>query len=365
MSDDPHYIAAVNLPTRERIEVGALGEYTFPAGDYAYVGRAKRGFDARLARHRRLDDKTIRWHFDYLRAAGRWIEARTPHAESECTLADRLADRAGAERFVDGFGASDCRCGGHLVRFEGEAQLPGELWRGDGVEGRFLERPNRFVVHVELDDGREVRAYLPNTSRLTELLEPGRTMLLEPADDESRSTDYTVRRIDDGRWVSVEATGAETVVEQEMANTGRLPGLGPVEEWRSQVTHHEHRFDFLLTRPDGSETWLEVKSLSRCFDGDAILSGTPSRRGVDHLDTLGEMAEAGLETALVFVLQRPDPERLLLGEGPDGADVDADWLSAVRRARRRDVDILAHRCRITPTNAWIEGRIPVVDDRNG
>ena len=214
----PHYAVAMHLPTAQSIEVGALGTFDFPAGDYVYVGRTKSGFDARLARHRRTSDKTIRWHIDYLRDRADWIEARTPNTDGECALADRIAELPGAERFIDGFGASDCGCHGHLIHFEDRAaDLPGPLWRADGQRAEFLRRPNRFVVQARLADGDAVRAYLPNTARLTELLEEGRPMLLEPADDPSRSTDYTVRRIWDGTWVALEATRAETLVEKWLA----------------------------------------------------------------------------------------------------------------------------------------------------
>ena len=37
---------------------------------------------------------------------------------------------------------------------------------------QFIERPNRFVVHAELD-GAQVRAYLANPGRLSELLFKG------------------------------------------------------------------------------------------------------------------------------------------------------------------------------------------------
>lgn len=362
MPQGPHYAIRLNLPTETDIDVGALGAFSFPPGDYVYIGRAKSGFDARLSRHRRTDDKTIRWHVDYLRDRARWVEARTPDTDSECALADRIASLPGAERFIDGFGASDCRCKGHLVRLsDPTTDLPGPLWSGDGVRAHFVERPNRFIVRADLTTGETVRAYLPNTSRLTELLEGEPEMLLEPNDDATRSTDYTVRRIWDGVWVSVEATVAEQMVEQWLERHRGLPEIGAVDTWSRQETHDDHRFDFLLQYNNSDDLWLEVKSLSRCFDGDAILSGTPSRRAVAHLESLGDLAESGTRAALAFVLQRPDPRRLLIGEGPDSAEVNQDWIASVRRARDRGVTVLAFRCRVTPTNAWLAEPIPVLD----
>lgn len=39
-------------------------------------------------------------------------------------------------------------------------------------EGRFIDRPNRFIAHVELD-GREETVHVKNTGRCRELLIPG------------------------------------------------------------------------------------------------------------------------------------------------------------------------------------------------
>lgn len=229
------------------------------------------------------------------------------------------------------------------------------------LRGAFVERPNRFVLRARLDDGEVVDAYLPNTSRLTELLEPGREILLEPVDDPDRKTDYTVRRFWDGTWVSVEATAAESLLEGRLAETGRLPGIGEIDDWSSQVEHRGHRFDYLLRRPGDGEIWLEVKSLSRCFGSDAVLSGTPSRRGVAHLEALADMAEEGLSAALAFVVQRDDAERLVVGQPAIEGEVDEDWIDAVRGARRRGVTILAYGCDITTEGGRLARRLPVLD----
>lgn len=99
------------------IEVGALGEHRFPAGWYAYTGSAlgSGGF-ARVDRHYDLaaaGRTTHHWHVDYLlgdpdtEIRG---DVRTPDADVECAIARALPDGP-----VEGFGASDCDCAGHLA----------------------------------------------------------------------------------------------------------------------------------------------------------------------------------------------------------------------------------------------------------
>jgi Uri superfamily endonuclease len=97
--------------------VGALGRIRLERGWYAYVGSAVRAREARVARHLALE-KPLRWHADYLFAAfpagHAWL---VDGAAGECELAAALAALPGAERRPFRFGAGDCRCAGHLVRF--------------------------------------------------------------------------------------------------------------------------------------------------------------------------------------------------------------------------------------------------------
>jgi len=107
------YIAVFELPKATRITVGRLGRFEFPAGLWFYVGSAQRNLSARLDRHAR-HDKPLRWHIDYLSVRARMLGAIVIAAgkDRECRIAAALARRL--ERPVPGFGACDCRCGGHL-----------------------------------------------------------------------------------------------------------------------------------------------------------------------------------------------------------------------------------------------------------
>ena len=59
------YLAILHLPKTQSITIGRFGRFTFSAGDYLYVGSARRNLLARFARHSRRR-KTRRWHIDYL-----------------------------------------------------------------------------------------------------------------------------------------------------------------------------------------------------------------------------------------------------------------------------------------------------------
>ena len=139
------YVVAAWLPRRATITVGALGPVRLERGWQAYVGSARRGRDARVARHCRAA-KPQRWHADYLFTP--WPARRAwllDTALDECALAERLraalaatGEATGHDRLdppasavgdpsvssaadralgpAAGFGSSDCGCRGHLVR---------------------------------------------------------------------------------------------------------------------------------------------------------------------------------------------------------------------------------------------------------
>lgn len=225
-------------------------------------------------------------------------------------------------------------------------------------EARFVARDNRFVVRARRADGEVVRAHLPNTARLTDLLVPGARLLLRPAHAPHRTTRWSVARVWDGTWVALAAGVASDLVAHHLDTGGRVGDWPVATAVRREVTRDGHRFDLEVDLPDGRVGVVEVKSLSRARGGVAPLSGTPSTRGVAHLATLGRLAADGVPCTVVFVVQRADAEVLDLG-----AEADTAWVDAVRGARDAGVSIVAHRCEVGPDDLRLGARIPVQDHR--
>ena len=57
------------------------------------------------------------------------------------------------------------------------------------TEGRFIERPNRFIAHVEIN-GQVETVHVKNTGRCRELLVPGTQVFLEKSSNPARKTAY-------------------------------------------------------------------------------------------------------------------------------------------------------------------------------
>jgi Uri superfamily endonuclease len=115
----------------QKLQVGRLGKFSFPGGDYVYAGSAlgPGGLKARISRHLRGDGHH-HWHVDWLREAaeviGCWYQ--NTRTRLECHWSQVLAREPGARIIVPGFGASDCRlksgkCSTHLFLFEAEISI--------------------------------------------------------------------------------------------------------------------------------------------------------------------------------------------------------------------------------------------------
>ncbi len=112
------YLLFLKLPKMTNIPVGKLGQFSFPPGQYIYVGRAKKNLKNRLERHQR-ENKTLRWHIDYLLQYAKLETIITYDGNDECGLARHLSCQQGITTPVYKFGSSDCSCESHLFHWNG------------------------------------------------------------------------------------------------------------------------------------------------------------------------------------------------------------------------------------------------------
>ncbi len=118
------YLLILALRRGRVIKAGKLPENYFKSGCYLYVGRAKNSLRKRIERHLRKRKKRF-WHIDYLLAKAElrevWVKAGL---FDECGMARRLRRYLKSSTLSPKkFGASDCRCPGHLVYVPDEGEL--------------------------------------------------------------------------------------------------------------------------------------------------------------------------------------------------------------------------------------------------
>ena len=116
------YCLCIRVQEDISVEVGALGNITFPKGEYVYVGSALNSLEPRIKRHMLTstgDHAVTHWHIDYLLREPAVTIQETYVIETgdklECSIAEKVAEKG---QPVRGFGCSDCRCVSHLYRVE-------------------------------------------------------------------------------------------------------------------------------------------------------------------------------------------------------------------------------------------------------
>ncbi len=218
------------------------------------------------------------------------------------------------------------------------------------VEGRFINRPNRFVAEVEIG-GKKVTAHVKNTGRCRELLVEGATVYLEDFTENmgTRKLPYSLigvkKECADGRilMINIDSQAPNKVVAEALRD-GRisLPYMNELEIIKGEVKKGNSRLDFYIRDVNGREGYIEVKGVT--LEDNKIVSfpDAPTLRGIKHLKELSALVGEGYEAYVIFVVQmegveefRPDEERHY------------DFAKALRDAKNSGVNIFAYQCYVT------------------
>lgn len=214
----------------------------------------------------------------------------------------------------------------------------------------FVDRPNRFIAHVELDGHLQV-CHVKNTGRCRELLVPGARVLVQRIDKPGRKTDLDLIGVWKGqRLINMDAAAPNRVFAEWALAGGFLPGLTLL---KAEAVHGDSRFDFYL-EAGPRRGFVEVKGVTLEENGHARFPDAPTLRGVKHLEELILCRRQGLEAAVCFVLQ--------MGGMTDFAPNDAThpaFGDALRRAAAAGVEVLAMECAVTPHSLALSRPVPV------
>jgi sugar fermentation stimulation protein A len=177
---------------------------------------------------------------------------------------------------------------------------------GPLIRAKFVERPNRFITMVNID-GVIHRSHLPDPGRLKELLFSGANLLVRPAPKHSvRKTKYSTVMVNhDGQLISLVTVLPNQFVKEALEKK-ELSIFKDYTLVRPEVTVEKHRFDFLLKSSNGSDFYLEVKSVTFVENGVAQFPDAVTERGRKHALALKKLVEEGKGAGILFVCQRPD-----------------------------------------------------------
>ncbi len=235
------------------------------------------------------------------------------------------------------------------------------------IEGRFLERPNRFIAYVEIPgvSARE-KVHVKNTGRCKELLVPGARVYLEKSENPKRSTDYDLVAVYKGdRLINMDSQAPNKVVGEWLASGGLTAKerISHITCIKPEVTWGSSRFDFYIEY-DAEEcakdcqekvkAFIEVKGVTLEEDGIVRFPDAPSDRAVKHIEELMAAKEAGYQVFVVFVIQMKSVRYFV-----PNWDTHRAFCEALVKARAAGVELVAMDCRMTPKSLEIGDRVPV------
>nr|WP_245152947.1 DNA/RNA nuclease SfsA [Stappia taiwanensis] len=214
------------------------------------------------------------------------------------------------------------------------------------IPGRLLRRYKRFLADVVLDGtGEEVTAHCANPGAMLGLKDEGARVFLSQSDNPKRKLKYSWEIVEaDGAFVGINTAHPNRLVEEAL-HAGLIPELAGFAGLRREVKYGRNsRIDILLEDETGGVTYVEVKNVHLMrTPGLAEFPDSVTARGAKHLDEMADMVDQGARAAMVYLVQRPDCERLSLAR-----DIDPAYGAAFDAARRRGVEAYAIGCRVTP-----------------
>ncbi|MBR6164328.1 MAG: DNA/RNA nuclease SfsA [Clostridia bacterium] len=209
------------------------------------------------------------------------------------------------------------------------------------VKGIFLDRPNRFIAHVEMDNHTET-VHVKNTGRCRELLLPGAEVWLSAPGTEGRKTKYDLIAVrkSNGLMINIDSQAPNAVVHEWLEKQH-------YDLIRPEYSYGDSRIDFYLER--GPERILmEVKGCTLEVDGIGYFPDAPTVRGVKHLHELAKAAGDGYRAVLAFAIQMEG-----ITEVRPNIQTHPEFGIAFEEAKAAGVNILFLPCRVESDGLWV------------
>ena len=225
------------------------------------------------------------------------------------------------------------------------------------VPGSLIQRYKRFLVDVQLDDGRVVTAHCANPGAMGGLKKRGLRVWLEPNDDPKKKLKFgwKVARLDGGAWVGIDTSVPNKVIKEAL-HAKQITELSAYDTILPEQKYGTNsRVDFLLRAQGLPDAYVEVKNVNLCRQDDwAEFPDTVTARGLKHLGVLGDMAEAGHRAVLIYCVQHTGCGRFRLAQ-----DLDPAYAAACVHAKVRGVEMLCYTCDVSITGITLRGALPL------
>ncbi|WP_321211395.1 DNA/RNA nuclease SfsA [Methanothermobacter sp. DP] len=224
------------------------------------------------------------------------------------------------------------------------------------IMGRYLERPNRFTMIVDVGGERRL-AHLKDPGRLRELLIPGNDVIVRKATGKERKTEFDVIALRRGdEWVLVNS-GFHSDIAASLIQSGLVDEFRGFRVKKREYKFGKSRIDFLLAS-ETEEMLVEVKGCTLVNGEMALFPDAPTVRGRRHVEELASALPMGYKSSVLF---------LVFGENAryfsPNIEMDPEFSYALKEAHVKSVNVIAYSFRtVLDDSVRVEPlrRIPVI-----
>ena len=222
--------------------------------------------------------------------------------------------------------------------------------------GTLVRRYKRFLADVLTDGGDLLTMHCANTGAMLGCAEPGSIVWYSRSNRSSRKYAHTLElvRTDLGRFVGVNTNRANALVAEAIRRglIAEIPGEIAAREVR--IPDERGRFDFVALGADGSNTFVEVKSVTMLRDDVGAFPDARSARATRHVQALERLCLTGKRAVLIFCVQHTGIRCVTTAD-----EVDPTYAAALRAAYTSGVVVAAYRTSISAEGMELGDSVPV------
>ena len=224
------------------------------------------------------------------------------------------------------------------------------------VTGTIQNRYKRFFADLHLDDGRRVKAHVPNTGSMKTCFTPGQRVLATYHDGPKRKLPYTLEMIHNGKnWIGINTSRPNKMAKEAIAD-GIIRELVGYDTIKTECVVGASRIDILLENgaPKNSKCYVEIKNVTLREKNKATFPDAVTARGQKHLRELMNLLKQGHRAVMLFVVQRRDVQSFSPAD-----TIDPCYGKLLREASDLGVELLAYRCSLSTKGIWIKDPLPI------
>ena len=216
------------------------------------------------------------------------------------------------------------------------------------ISGKFIDRPNRFIAHVEIDGKLEV-CHVKNTGRCKELLIPGVKVILEISDNILRKTKYDVIAVYKNEHLINIDSQAPNKVFYEFLSEEKL--FSNIKRIKPEAIYKNSRFDFYVEAED-KKIFIETKGVTLEENEVFMFPDAPTERGVKHIKELIECKKDGYEAYIIFIIQADYGKKFIPNK-----KTHKEFADILNEAKSKGVNVLCYNCSVKENELKIKTQI--------